>query len=349
MRAKTVLIAIAAVVAASPALGCAFHNYAPAPSLVERLSASPSILLARTSSEEPYRFADVVPVRGSGTKQYIPFLVDSATRRRLASSPEDRVLFAMDPNDGTWQRLAYVDADMRGVLDGLLSGLRTWAPHNPLDRYRFFADLLTHENDAVHTLALRELDTADYRTLKSLAPDIDASRLMARLNWRSELSLKPIRVLLLGFSQDVEAKRMLEAGVREYVRVGQSLLGAYATAAIERGGPETAVRLVNTYLIDPTIPITSREQLVEALAIQSNAAGSTMTVAVRHAVQTAIKAQPALAPAVARHFGARSDFSFAETVSDARSETAATSLMDKFILGRYVGMARAQEGIARPL
>lgn len=342
MRALGLILAVvvAALLTAKPALSCAFHNYAPTPSLVERLRISPHIVLARPSVEQLFRFADVVALRGSDAAD-IPYLVDSATRHRLTRSPGDRILFAKDPNIGIWQRLAYVDAQMLVVIRRLVAQLPAWTPERPRERFAFFAALLDHQDRNIHELALTELDSADYGTLRSLTVEVDASRLIARLDWRSEFHLKPIRLLLLGFSDDVEGERLLEAGVRVYTKTSGPLLGAYATALIERGGPASVVRVASTYLTDPTTPPSSRESLVEALAIHNGTAGPGMREAVRTALLAAVEVEPSLAPSIARQFGARYDFSQVEAIENAM-EGEATSLMDQLILRRYLGMAKVR-------
>jgi len=333
-------LAALAVLSASPAVPCSFHGYLPQATFVERLLGSDHIVLARPTEQEPFRFAEIDVLEGDAEFVEIPDLVDSTTRRKLAANPADQVLFARDGTYGPWQRVAYIDAPMDQVLRVVLKNLQVWGIGNDFERFSYFASLLNNPDREVHILALREMDLAEYSILRSLDVNVDSQRLMSRLNVRYEKDLKPIRLLLLGLSHEPVAPGFFESGVLENANISGGLLGAYATAMIEHGGPAAVERLVNHHLKNRALPSVSREMLTEALAIHSSAGDDETREAIRLAIGPVVREDPELAPMVARHFGARYDWSPSAAISDLLRSGAVKSPIDMLLLSQYVSMAR---------
>lgn len=333
-------LAALATLFATPVLPCSFHGYAPQATFVERLLSSDHIVLARPTEQEPFRYADIDVLEGDAEFVEIAQLVDSVTRRKLAANPGDHVLFARDGPYGPWQRVAYVDAAMDQVLNVVMTNLPVWEMGDDFERFSYFASLLNHPDREVHALALREMDLADYGILRSLDLNVEPQRLMSRLNLRFEEDLKPIRVLLLGLGNEPVAPDFFESGVLDNANRSGGLLGAYATAMIEHGGPEAVERLVNRHLKNRSLPPISRELLTEALAIHSSAGEAETRDAIRVAVGLAVTQDPDLATMVARHFGARYDWSQGETISALMRSGAVKSPIDMLLLTQYVSLAR---------
>ncbi|WP_425045390.1 hypothetical protein [Primorskyibacter sp. S87] len=340
MIRSALTLAVLAILSATPALPCSFHGYVPQATFVERLLGSDHIVLARPTKQKPFSYAEIEVLEGDTEFVEIAQLVDSVTRRRLAANPEDHVLFARDGAYGPWQRVAYIDADMGKVLNVVMDNLPVWEMGDEIERFSYFATLLNHPNREVHALALRELDIADYDILRSLDLNVHPQRLMSRLNLRFEEDLKPIRVLLLGLSNEPVAQGFFESGVQANANRSGGLLGAYATAMIEHGGPEAVERLVDRHLKNRSLPAISREMLTEALAIHSSAGDAETRDAIRVAVGLAVSEDSELATMVARHFGARYDWSQEETISTLMRSGAVKSPIDMLLLTQYVSLAR---------
>ena len=83
--------------------------------MADRLVEAEIVALAREDPARPFTYAPVALLRG-GDPPPIPFLVDSATRRRLAAAAEDAVLMAHEPESG-WVQLAYANKDVRQAAD----------------------------------------------------------------------------------------------------------------------------------------------------------------------------------------------------------------------------------------
>lgn len=325
---------------ATPAVPCSFHGYMPQETFVERLLGSDHIVLARPGKQEPFRFAEIDVLEGDSEFIEIPELVDITSQQKLAANPEDHILFVRDGAYGPWQRLAYVNEEMDQVLRVVLENLPAWEIGDDAKRFAYFASLLNNPDRDVHTLALKEIDIADYGILRSLDLNVDSQRLMSELDQQNDDGLKPIRLLLLGLSDDPIEPGFFQRGVERNANNTDGILGAYATAMIEHGGPDAVVTLVNNHLKDKTLPSISREMLTEALAIHSSAADAETRETIQRTMDAAIREDPELASMVARHFGARYDWSQSEAISDLMHSGTVKSPIEMLFLTQYVSLAQ---------
>ncbi|MBT3143527.1 hypothetical protein KL867_20940 [Ruegeria litorea] len=325
---------------------CGFHNYAPQPTLVDRLLGSDQIVLARSAPNNPFRFEAYEALEGGLNFSEIPLLVDSTTRRRFALDTNAAVLFARDGAYGPWQRLAYVDAAMAPVVRTVMARLPSWELGEGTDRFRYFTTLVGHPEDRIHKLALRELDLADYSLLRSLDLRIDTPRLVARLNHLNENEFKAIRILLLGLSDDIQLRDRLAKGVQYNVRSGGTYLGAYATALIELVGPDAVTNLAARYLTNREIPLQTRELLIEAIALHGGTDDQDMEASISQAINSALWIDPRLAAAAARQFGARGNWSLQDAVQALLEEGTVLGVANKQDVSHYVVLAN--EALEKP-
>lgn len=295
LRAATVFTVFFAGVASA----CSFHGYQPRKTFVQSVLESAELVLARPAASNPFQFSQIEVLMGSWNGGKIPLLVDTATRRRLSVSPRDQVLLSRD-SSGEWTRLAYIDAAMAPILAETLANQQAWSTYGSEERARFFANLLRHPDQDVHHLALRELDTMSYASLRQLELSFDADRLLSRLNNLGEADLKPIRVLLLGLRGDTVPIEHLRNGVELSLKSTGPMLGAYSVALLEQGGAVEVEWLARTHLIDRTLPIGARQLLVEALSIQMNAGSTEAQKASELALAKSVMVDPELAYLVAR-------------------------------------------------
>ncbi|MEM9394968.1 MAG: hypothetical protein AAGA38_14000 [Pseudomonadota bacterium] len=336
MRVNYVRLALALCLAAPAALACGFHNYMPQPTLVDRLSARPDLVLARPDANNPYRYVAEIALGDASLDAEIPFLVDTATRRKLASDPEAYVLFARKGELAPWERIAFVDEKMSDLLDTVLPQLDAWTTGNSAGRLAYFATRIEDEDRVIRRLALREIDQATYGELKALDLQPDPALILPSLYQPSEVDLLAIRILLLGFSDSEAASQIVTQGLARVVPVSANLLGAYATALIEQQGPDGVALIAGSYLADGTLPPVNRELLVEALAIHAQTGDPALRSAAQSAVYSAVKEDPALAPMVARQFGARFDWSQVTPLRAALQAEAIRSPGDMIAVAEYV-------------
>lgn len=342
MLIRPSLAALAVSWVASAAIACGFHNYKPRETLVDRLSRSSALVLVRPDPANPFRFATMETLTGTETDPELPHLVDSVTRRRLGLDEDTYVLFSKDSQTETWDRVAFVDDKMSEVLAFVMPRLSEWSDPASTGRYEFFATLIEDEDMVIQRLALREIDQADYPTLRALDLSPDPRWLIARMHTASELDLLPIRVLLLGFADQEIAAERLQTGLARVVPIANSLVGAYATAFIEHEGQDAVIEIAQTYLADPNLPDQSKELLVEALAIHADASPDTaLVMEIQTAIANLLTDNPARYSAmVARQFGARQDWSHAAPLTEALRQMAIRDPGDMIAVADYVAKAK---------
>ncbi len=325
--------------AAPAALACGFHGYTPEETVVDRMLASDHIVLARPSASDPFRFTAIEALEGSLDGVDIPYLVDSASKRRLAANPDDSVLFAYDDFEDEWRRLAYLDPEYRALIDQIAARIPDWINGDEARRFQMFANLHNHPDSTTRSLALMELDRAEYAILRSLEIEPDADSIRADLGSPSEAHLRSIRLLLIGLSGDVNSRAFLAGGVTRLSAFGEPVLGAYATAWLELDGPNAAHQLANQHLTSAALNTDARELLIEAMAIQSQSGDPATRSAIETELRTALTEAPELAPAVARQFGVRGDWSHRDALKAVLAGHKIQSATDLIAVSQYVTLA----------
>jgi hypothetical protein len=345
-RAKTMrfscltLSTLLAAAQATQAVACAFHNYAPGNSLVDRLLASDHIILARPDPDDPGAYRAVSALEGGIADVVIPEPLDPGTRARLLANPGDSVLFARDEAYGPWMRLAYLDPAFGAVIDEVMTRLPQWELGDDLGRFAMFAPLVDHPDPEIAATALREVDQADYSVLRQLPLPRDAGPVLARIDQPDEGDLRPIRILLLGLSGDPRAEAYLRPAFGRALQSDGAVLGAYATALLEAGGPAAAKEMAREVLLDADLSVETRELVVEAFALHSQSGAEETGAAARAAIEAALSEAPELAGPVARQFGMRGDFRLSAPLAEMMNARKVTVVTDMLSVGQYVMFAR---------
>ncbi|WP_299356331.1 hypothetical protein [uncultured Shimia sp.] len=292
------------LLAGVPAHSCGFHNYAPQPTIVERMMDGSSVVLARQSRTSSFKFEVSELLSGKVPDTPIPFLIDGSTRRKLEAGKVS-VLFSYSEVTQSWSRLATIDNAIRPVLNDIVASLPAWRMGNEVARAQSFADLLDHPNPVVHTLALRELDLVGYDVLRALSIHFDAAKLLKDVDTPMEQDNEAIQVLLLGLSGDLTLATDLEQGVLSNRHGFGPALGAYATAWIELQGIDAVKVLSRDYLFDPAFTPSAQTLIVEALALHRNFGDPDLRDAISHEMAMVVQKDPSLAALAARYFAGR--------------------------------------------
>jgi len=324
---------------AGEALACAFHTYAPDPTMVDHLLGSDHVVLARPAAEDPSRYVAVTALTGGLADVAIPVPVPAELGADLAADPETRVLFARDEAYGPWQELAVIDDAMAEVLDFVWARIPDWRLGGDDERLAYFGGLAGHPSAEVRSLSLKELDKADYSLLRRTPIDSDAGEILAGLDDEAEADYRMIRILMLGLSDERGLEPVLRDGVAAHLDLGDPALGAFATALIEYAGPDAAQEIAATHLIDASLPVDSRILLTQALAMHAQAGDADVQTAARAAVSAALRADPTLAPIVAEQFGMRGEWSQAGVLGELLQSKVLRSPLDIIMVSQYVALA----------
>ncbi len=322
---------------AASAAACAFHSYTPDPTLVDILMGSEHAVLAQPDPANPDYYTPVAALIGSRDGVVIPDPLDDKTLARLRQDPAATVLFARDGPYGPWLKLAVLDGRYRDVIDTVISRRESWSLGGDEDRFQLFAGLVNDANPDIRRLALLELDRADYSLLRELRMPKVAS-LRADLE-AGDPSLRPIRILLAGLSRDKRLVQIVSDGLDSAARRDVAYLGAYATALVELGGPDSVSYIIERHLAPEALSIATREKIIEALAIHSQTGDTETKRYVRNGLTNLLGEKPELAGAVARQFGFRSDWSMAKPLRAAAAARPPTDIQDVFGINQYLAIA----------
>ena len=154
-------------------------------------------------------------------------------------------------------------------------------------------------------MALRELDRVDYAILRTLELTNKDHRKLEYEKTITDPTLRPIQILLSGFSESKDVRRELMDGIKKSVNAADAALGAYATAYIQNVGSPAVLELSRDYVADSSLPNDSRELIVEAFAIHSVSSGTQIGLAIQDAIATLVKTDPSVARMIVRQFGKR--------------------------------------------
>lgn len=236
----------------------------PQESAADVLIDSPCIVLARESPDQPFSYAPVEVLRASYDVGHIDLLVDSQTRRVLASDPRRVVVLARDGKDATWRNLGVADAAYLAVVRRIVMFAPQWrGAQANTQRAEFFLPLFGHENSTIHELAYLEIARAPYGTIKRLARAVPRASIEQILNNRIYIEWRPLAILLLAQSPEVTDKQYIIKSFRSAERFGLTRnLAAWAAASIEVEGADAVSFIQRCYFRDPN---RKRDELVEVV------------------------------------------------------------------------------------
>jgi hypothetical protein len=167
----------ALVLAAGQAAACLVCIALPERTIADRMIDAGTLVLAREDPGRPFAFAPTATLKGAAEGLPIPFLVDSATRRRLAADPGAAVLFARDAEG--WTRLADADAEVVEMTRAILAAATEWdAEDDHAARFAFFADRHDHSNPTIRELALAEISRSPYALIRGMTPRLTRAEIV---------------------------------------------------------------------------------------------------------------------------------------------------------------------------
>ena len=336
-----------ALAVAPAARACAFDAWLPPLTLVDRLFDADAVALGVADPEDPARWVLSGAPRAVSTSAYAPdpaaFLAAGADARPPALDADEAVLFAHDPLDDVWRRLEVVDRVTRPAIERILAEAPGW--QDPLDpaRIALAAEMLGARDGRLRRLALRELDRAPYPTLRALDLPLGADALAESLRDPAAGQSETIHALLLGLAGGPRAQALV-AGRLGAAAPGEAIspaLGAWAVALVELQGEAGVEALDARFLAseagrDPA----DLAPIVEALAIQAEAAPPPVRARILATLEARLAARPDLAAPVARSFGGRGDYAMGPGVQAALARRAGLPAAEAMTAAGYVFAAR---------
>jgi hypothetical protein len=330
----------------SIATACAFDMVKPERTVIDWIVETEQLVLARPSADNAFIFEIVDVLVGDEITKPIDALVDTVTRRKLTSNPEDAILFAKKET-GAWQRVAYVNEPFSELLQTALNNRVDWRGSIPKSRLAFIDSLQDSPTSGDRAILIGELDKVPYDQLRQMDLRIPTTELLDNLWTRSGYPYQAIRALLLGLSGDPAAREAI-AGYVERVEGWERAenLGAFAAALIEMDGVDAVDTLNTRMLKDPSQTLAKVEQIVMALSVQHGVAAPEVRNAISVAIRDLVEARPETAVVVARQFTLRSDWSQTAVLEPLVRDRRFGSLGDLLTVSVYLASAREQAGTA---
>jgi len=321
---------------------CAFHTALPKASLADDIARSQEVIAARPATDNPFRFEPVAILRGEASGQSPPYIVDSVTRARLASNPDEAVLFARAA-DGTWKRLLLLDAATRPLIDLMIARAEVWAaPAGAEESRDTLAGFLAHPDARLRRIALRELDALPYGVLRGGTYPVEPAELLDGIASIDQMSFAPIRILLLAFDDRGIAREAISRRVAMMAELGIGTnLGPWITAAIESSGEEGIADVERLF---PTardqLSKAQLNEIVLAFAVISAEGDPDLRSAIDGAIRRLVYLDPGAASLIVRVFDANADYSQADLIRELVAARAFKDLPGRMAAVAYISRAR---------
>ncbi len=251
----------------------------PEASVADHILSAQVIVLAGPASDNPFRYGARKILKGTSANLEaapdIPFLVDSVTRRVFKSEPTTTVLLTYGPNQSndpkrslsmTWRRIFIMNPDRSEFLERLRTNSSFWADGvtGKPERVSFFADYLWHPDQALHDLALIELDRAPYAFVRSIEIKSSTGQILSELGDLSRFAFRSVAIRLLGLQTDPEALSIVRSRFAQSLKAGGLDSHAWALAGIEVDGSK-AIRAIGLTLGRLQRTSEDRKSLIRAL------------------------------------------------------------------------------------
>ncbi|WP_425091525.1 hypothetical protein [Tropicimonas sp. S265A] len=312
----------------------------PKRTVIDWVLSAETLVLARPDPDKEFSYKVSEVLRGQTGPTRIPFLVNARARQSMARRIEDAVLFRWTEESG-WSQVAYVDSEYRAVLDTALAHREVWAGQYPASRLAVFEALLDSSDARLRELAIRELDKAPYGLLRSIELKIPVEELLSDLWTRAGYPYQPIRVLLLGLSNDDRARaEMYDYFERVHGWDWANNIGAFAAALVELEGAVGVRFLEHDFLLDPTQPPEKVRGVITALALQRGHAAPDTVAAIDAALARTLDMRSELAGTIAREFTQVADWSQAQALEALLQGEAHIPTADLVTVSVYISQAR---------
>lgn len=308
------LIACLAFWIAQSALACGVCIEKPEKTVSDRLLDADTVAIAREDRDQPYSFKPVTYLAGAAHDAPIPYLVDSATKKRLERNPEDGVLMLREGD--AWTRAGYANAAWRSTAARVLEHRARWQ-YDPKARFTFFEALLHDPDPFLRHLAIDELTRASYDDIRGLTQPIKGAVARQSLNDLTRLPWQSFYILMLGLSDREEDHALVRERMTRAARNGSSSqLDAWATAFVEIDGVEGVRQLHDNWFDEPRRTSQELRAIVAAVTVHAKHGDPGLKEPVLAALAGLARRRPDVVGTVAIAFEEIGDFSRAETIKN---------------------------------
>ncbi len=338
---------LALTVTLGTATACGFDMTKPERTAIDWIVDADDLLVARPRPDNAFAYGVSQVLVGSGTDVDLPGLVSTAVRQRLATNPEDGMLFARIKGStsgiggGEWRMVNYVDDSFRRVLRTAVMHRDIWQHGFDETRQHYLNRLQDNPDPRIRALVIAEFDKMPYEMLRTMDIRIPAAELLADLWSRQGYPFQEIRVLLLGQVGGPAARAEVHGFIDRVADWNWAQnLGAFSAALVEIDGVQGVQKLSQRLLLDPAQPLDKLEQVILALAAINRLADQDIQDAIGLAIDDLIALRPQTGPIVARQFSAVSDWSQAAALQPLVTQGALSNMTELLTVSVYLAQAR---------
>lgn len=241
----------------------------PETTLTDRLLQNDEIIFARELPDSPYLFYPTEIIRGGMDTEPFKMFCDSFTRRKLSIIPGSAVVLAKRTEDEKWHFITFADIGFQSFIRTLISVGGEWsAQPNDRDRLQFFAKALNSEHSQIHIQAYLEVGRAPYSLIKTLAKEIDKTKIYDLLRDYRFIEWHNLYILILGQSRDAEDLKFIRDKVESTARFGTTQsLAAWITAFIESHPENGVAEVERLYFKSPNRTKGEIEQVMASMSV----------------------------------------------------------------------------------
>jgi len=332
------------LMAAGPAHACLVCIPLPERTLADHVLDAAVVALARQDPDDPFRYAVTEYLKGDavGAAGDIPFLVDSTTRRRMATDAEVFTILSRELPESEWALHATGGAPMVSVIRKIAARSDDWlADAGNEERFAFFAALHDSPDPGIRSLALAEISGARYGLIRTLAPKLSRAEVVRILRDPTMFEWAPIHILLLGLSDDPADRAFVRSAFEAAGRSrAATSLGAWTTAYLEVDGAAALDRIRAAYIEDQARPEAQMIEIVRSLSTFSAVAEPALHDDIMEHLGMLASAWPGIAAEAARELSLAGDWSLAPLFEDLLATGAISAPEHEFAVTLHVALAR---------
>lgn len=322
---------------AAPASACLVCVELPEDTLTDRIWAAEAIALVRPDPDNAFAYAPVKLLAGASGDP-VPFLVDSASRRRFAADPALVALVLRAPG-GEWELAGQGGPEIGRFVSEAMAQETAWSDEaDDPDRAAAFRALHAQDHALLRKLALNEMARMPYAQVRQTEVALAVDWLSDRLVDPGWYGWQPVLVKLLGLHPDPAARDILRARA---LTIRPEDRAPWLVALIEADGEAGIARMLGDSQDGAAARAAIRALVTHAGATPEHAP------AVAAALVRLASDHPGLAAEAVPGLAALGDFSLAPRVADLLASGAVADPAEAFALKLYLAQARAGQAAPR--
>ncbi len=352
-RARNASILVAAAVAllasaAGTARSCTVCIGFPDKTDTDYLIESHCVVLARQAEGNPFAYAPRQALKGDYDGSEITLLVDTMTRRVLATDPERRVILVQEKRGGRWRSLGLASKRYLFVIRRIVAFGDGWKGQEGAEqRWKFFFPLFGHEDRRIRQLAYLEIARAPYAVLKQLGRIAPRAAYSSYLSDPKYIEWRSLAILLLAQSNDPVDHQFIRDNLNSVTRFGITTnLAAWTAAAIEIDGMSAIDLVEEEYFLDTGRTMDETKAVAEALSMHGSEGDVQLQDRIVASYGVLLRTCPEIAPRIAEDLQLWKRAELVDDLSAALHAAPELDFAERQSIRRYLRTAAAPKELA---